>query len=251
MKAILKRVPGRKMKKEADKLSFYDHLDELRSRLIKSIAAVIIFSFGAYHYKDSIIAFITRPVEYLIFTSPSDAFVVQVGLSLFVGALLAAPVVLYQIWQFVLSALREEEKRFIYSFGPASLLLFLIGAVFAFYVVIPFSLRFLLSFSNDILVPMLSVRSYVSFVMMLVLAFGLIFEFPLIILFLAKIGIVTPAFLVQKRRYAIVLFFVVSAVITPPDLVSQFMMAVPLVILYEISIVVSRFFMKESFVYEN
>jgi len=239
------------MTREAEQLSFFDHLDELRSRLIKVFAAILLFSFGAFHFKDWILAFMTKPLENLVFTAPSDAFVVQVGISFFVGTLLAMPVILYQLWQFLSSALKEQEKRMIYSFGPVSLLLFILGTLFAYFIVVPISLGFLLSFSSDILVPMISVRSYISFLMTMVLAFGVIFEFPLLILFLAKIGIATPAFLVQKRRYTIVLIFIVSAILTPPDLFSLFLMAVPLLVMYELSILAAKYMTKEDLAFKS
>jgi len=239
------------MRRVTEQLSFVDHLDELRSRLIKVFAAILLFSFGAYQFKDRILAFLTAPLENLVFTAPSDAFAVTVGISFFVGTLLAMPVILYQLWQFLSSALKEEEKRAIFTFGPVSLLLFILGTLFAYFIVVPISLDFLMSFSNDILVPMISVRSYISFMMTMVLAFGVIFEFPLLILFLAKIGIATPAFLVQKRRYAIVLIFIVSAVITPPDLMSMFLMAAPLMVMYEVSIIAAKAMTKEDLAFKS
>jgi sec-independent protein translocase protein TatC len=238
------------MGRKAEQLSFFDHLDELRQRLIKVAASVLLFSFGAYHFKDAILLFFTRTAGELVFTAPSDAFAVSIGVSFFVGMLLAMPVILFQLWQFLSSALKEDERKAIYVFGPASLLLFIVGALFAYFIVVPISFDFLMSFSSDILVPMISVRSYMSFVMTMVLAFGVMFEFPLLILFLAKIGVATPAFLSQKRRHAIVLIFVVSAIITPPDIVSLFLMAFPLMAMYELSILAARCVNKENLAYK-
>jgi len=239
------------MTKRGDQLSFYDHLDEFRSRLIKTALCILLCSMAAYHYRDPILSLLIKPVERLYFNDPSDAFTIQIGLSLFVGCLIASPFVLYQIWKFVIVALKEEEKRFIYTFGPVSLILFITGTLFAYYIAVPFSISFLLSFSNDMLVPLISVKSYVSFVMTLIMGFGVMFEFPLVILFLAKIGIATPHFLVQKRRHAIVLIFIISAVVTPPDVMSQFVMAIPLMVLYELSIFAARLVAKPNLAYER
>jgi len=239
------------MSKKAKSLSFYDHLDELRERLIKSLLVIVFFSCLAFQIKDQILSFIIKPIGSLVFISPADAFVVYVTLSLFVGLLASFPVLLYQGWRFIAGALREEERRFVYSFGPFSLLLFVFGTLFAYYLVIPISLNFLLSFSNESLMPMISVKSYISFVATLILAFGIIFEFPLVILFLAKIGIATPAFLIQKRKYAVVLIFIVSALVTPPDLITQWLMALPLILLYELSIFGAKLIYKQEMVYEQ
>lgn len=228
------------MKRKPESLSFFDHVEELRERLIKSLLSVALGAVVAYQYKDQFLSFLIQPVGSLVFTSPADAFVVQFGLSLFAGFFLALPVVLYQTWKFVEVALKEGERKFIYFFGPLSLVLFIFGACFAYYAALPFSMKFLLSFSNEQLVPMITVKSYVSFVVTLVLAFGIVFEFPLVIMFLAKIGIATPEFLIQKRKQAIVLIFIVSAVVTPPDVITMWMMALPLLVLYEISILAAK-----------
>jgi len=223
-------------------------MDELRERLVKSIAAIIFLSCLAYSYVDQLLAFIVRPVGQLIYTSPADAFVVHIHLALFTGFLLSSPIVLYQVWRFVACGLREEERKYITTFGPVSFMLFALGTLFAFFIVIPISLQFLLSFSSEDLVPMITIKSYISFVATLILAFGAIFELPLVLLFLTKIGIATPAFLIQKRKYAIVINLIVSALITPPDLITLWLMAVPLSVLYEIGIIVSKLATKDQLV---
>ena len=126
-------------------------------------------------------------------------------------------------------------------FGPLSLVCFLAGVAFGYGVMIPMSMQFLLSFASDTMVPMLSVNKYISYTGSMVFAFGIVFELPLVLLFLTKIGIATPAFLMQERKYALVIILIVSAILTPPDVLSQFLMAGPLVVLYEIGIVVSKF----------
>ena len=237
------------MKRKANNLTFFDHLDELRERLIKSVTVFLLASCVAYQYKDHILAFIIKPVGKLIFTSPADAFVTQLGLSFLGGFLLSLPVTVYQLWSFVAAGLKEEERRFASIFGPASFVLFVLGTAFAYYVFVPFSLSFLLSFSNEHLLPMITVKDYFSYIVTLVFAFGVIFEFPLVILFLTNIGIATPEFLIQKRRHAIVLIFIVAALLTPPDGITQFVMAIPLIVLYEFSIVVAKIVYRNRVVY--
>ena len=228
------------MRKKADDLSFFEHLDELRVRLIKSLGAVIIAACFFYAFIDRTLAWVIKPVGKLVFTSPADAFMARLTLTIFGGFLLALPVVLYQIWRFVAAGLQEKEARTILIFGPASLGLFFLGGLFAYFVAVPMSMNFLLSFSSELMVPMITVKSYISFVGSFILSFGVVFELPLILMFLTKIGIATPAFLVQKRRHAIVIILIVSAILTPPDCVSQLIMAVPLMVLYEVGVLVSK-----------
>ncbi|MBI5415324.1 MAG: twin-arginine translocase subunit TatC [Candidatus Omnitrophica bacterium] len=229
------------MTRNPNDLSFLEHFDELRSRLIKSLIAVAVAACLFYPFVDPVLAFLIRPVGRVVFTSPADAFAARFMLVVWGGVILALPVVLYQFWRFVSAALKEHERKYVSFFAPFSLVLFFAGGAFGYFVMIPVGMKFLLGFATDFMVPMITVQNYLSFVTTLVLAFGVTFELPLVLMFLAKIGIVTPAFLAQKRRHAIVIILIVSAVITPPDAVSQMIMALPLVVLYELGIIVSRF----------
>ena len=218
-------------------MTLYEHMDELRSRLLKVAIAVIICMLIAYCFIDPILAFVLRPVGEVVFTAPSDAFLAQIVLAFLTGCLVSLPIILFHIWRFVSLGLKPQEAHHIKVYGPASLLLFVVGALFAYFVIVPIAIDFLLGFGSATIKPMITIKNYVSFVGTLVLAFGVVFELPLILLFLAHIGVATPAFLEQKRRYAIVLILIVSALITPPDFVTQLMMGVPLIVLYEIGIV--------------
>ena len=221
-------------------MSFWDHLEELRGRLIKALLAFVVASFIFYSFIDHILATLVKPIGHLVFTSPSDAFMARVTLALWGGFFLALPVIFYQLWQFVAAGLKEREKRYVIIFAPVSIILFLIGAIFAYFVAVPMAMQFLMSFSSELMVPMITVKNYISFVGTLMLGFGVVFELPLILMFLTKIGIATPEFLVQKRRHAIVLILIVSAILTPPDIISQLIMAIPLIVLYELGIIVSK-----------
>jgi len=221
--------------------SFFDHIDELRARLIKVAISVVITSIIAYQCIDPVLYYLIHPVGRLVFTSPGEAFTTRIALTLWGGLFLSSPVIVYHLWQFIACGLREHERKYIIVYGPVSLILFLAGAFFAYFLIIPISITFLLGFSSDLLVPMITVKSYISFVGTLMMSFGVIFELPLVLMFLAQIGIATPAFLEQKRAHAIVLILIVSAVLTPPDLVTMFLMAAPLLILYEIGIIVVKF----------
>ena len=220
-------------------LSFFDHLDELRARFIKSFVSFLAAVFVFYPFASHVLRILSKPVGKLIFTSPADAFMAHITLSLWGGLFLAFPVILYQIWQFVSAGLTEKERRYILFLGPFSMVLFLAGGLFAYFVIIPISLKFLLTFSSDSIVPMIEIKNYISFAGTFILSFGVVFELPLILMFLTKIGVATPAFLIQKRRHAIIILLIISAILTPPDVISQLLMAAPLIILYEISIIVS------------
>lgn len=228
------------MDKRPDDLNFLDHLDELRGRLIKSALAVVSAACLFYPVVDEALAILIKPMGKVIFTAPGEAFMTRITLTMIGGVFLALPVILFQGWRFVAAGLKEHEIKYVKIFAPFSFLLFWAGVLFSYYIVVPISIRFLLGFSSDVIVPMITIKNYVSFVATMLLAFGIIFELPLILMFLTMIGVASPAFLIQKRKYAVVMILIVSALITPPDVISQLLMAVPLIILYEIGIVVSR-----------
>jgi sec-independent protein translocase protein TatC len=230
----------RAMKRNPDDLSFLDHYEELRSRLITCVCSVLIGACIFYSVLDPVLAFLIRPVGQLVFVAPSEAFVARMVLAGFGGLFLAFPVILYQVWRFVAAGLKEEEIAHIRVFAPCSLLLFILGGIFAYCLAVPVAIRFLLSFSTETIVPMITVKSYISFVGTMVLAFGIIFELPLVLMFLTKIGVATPVWLAEKRRYAVIIILIVSAVLTPPDVITQVILAVPLIILYEIGILAAK-----------
>lgn len=227
------------MEKKDSAFDFFDHLEELRSRLIKSVIFFIICSCFFYKYVDKAFYFFVKPVGRLIFTSPEEGFSVYMTLTLLGGVFLSAPFIFYQAWRFVSVGLSDHEKRYTAFFVPLSFFIFIGGALFGYAVILPIALKFFLSFSSPWLMPMITAGKYISFAGALILSFGMAFELPLVIAFLTKIGIVNPKFLTEKRGYVIVLIFIVSAVLTPPDCASQILMALPLWGLYEISILLS------------
>lgn len=181
-----------------------------------------------------------KPAGKLVFIAPQEAFVTYIKVSLIAGIFLAFPVLIWQVWRFVSAGLTGTEKKYFLYYAPFSFMLFFIGSAFAYFVILPIGMRFLLGFATDSLQPMISVSKYVSFAGMLLLAFGVVFELPLVVLFLTKIRLVTPEFLKRKRKQSILIIFIVAAILTPPDMVTQCLMAGPLILLYEISILFSR-----------
>ncbi|HMM22844.1 MAG TPA: twin-arginine translocase subunit TatC [Selenomonadales bacterium] len=223
-------------------MSLVGHLEELRRRMIVSALAVLLTSGACYFYASELVHLITAPAGRLYYLNPAEAFFTYLKVSFFAGLLLALPVIFYQLWAFIMPALTKDEYRIGAVLVPCSLLLFFVGLGFSYFLVLPAGIKFFMGFATEDLQPMFSIGQYVSFVVSFLLPFGLIFELPLIILVLAKFGMITSNFLVVKRKLVIVLSFVVGAVISPtPDVFSQTMIAVPLLILYELSILVVKY----------
>ena len=232
-----------------------EHLRELRSCLITSLIAVIIGFAASYGFIKPIGTWFFKPLmevlpeeSTLIFTSYQEGFFFYLKLALVCGLLLATPVIFYQIWKFIAPGLFKHEKRILVPFTFLSTICFLGGTAFGYFVVFPPAFRFLVGYSNDFLTSMPAVSEYFSLALRLLIAFGVIFEMPILMVFLAKMGVVSVAFLNKNRKYAILINFVIAAILTPtPDVVNQMMMGIPLLILYEISVVAVHFFGKKGF----
>lgn len=228
------------MDKEENEMGFLDHLEELRGRIIKSLISIILFSILAYVFSEKLLEFITGPIPEVYFMAPTEAFSTRIKISLIAGIIISVPVIFYHVWKFIAPGLFQREIKMVVPFVLASTVFFLIGAVFCFFLVLPLSIKFLLGFGTEKLKPMIQIKDYVSFVSYLILAFGAVFELPVISYFLGKIGVITPQTLRKGRRYAITAILVLAAVITPPDVFSQMMLAGPLYFLYEVSIFVVK-----------
>lgn len=228
------------------KLTLTKHLEELRARIIKSIIFVILGSIAAYSFVDIIISSIVKPVGKLVFIAPQEAFIANIKLAFFGGLILSSPFVLYQVWRFIQSGLKKTEIRYVLIFAPLSFIFFILGAGIGYFIIVPIGVKFLLGFATDLVAPMITISKYITFAGSLTLIFGIIFELPLATLFLTKIGMVTPSFLCAKRRHVIVGIFIIAAILTPPDVVTQCLMAVPLIFLYEVGIIFSRLVYKPA-----
>lgn len=229
-----------------DKMSLVDHLQELRKRLITAIIAVVVGSTICYFYAAELVHFITAPAGKLYYMSPGEAFFSYLRVSFFAGFLLALPVVLYQVWAFVVPALSNKERLASFILVPTSVALFLIGLAFSYIWVLPAGIKFFMGFSTEDLQPMLSLGQYLSFVISFLLPFGFIFELPLLIVVLAKFGIIGSEFLTSKRKHVLVLSFVVGAIISPtPDVFSQTMIAVPVIVMYEMSRLIVKYILRK------
>jgi sec-independent protein translocase protein TatC len=226
------------------KMSFLEHLDELRQRLIVSIIAVVVGFLIAFVFIDYIFAFVMRPLQQilpsggrLIYTEATEAFMLQLKMSALAGVVLAAPVIMWQLWLFIAPGLYSREKRFALPFVLFSTVFFVGGVAFAHYVVFPAAWKFFASFNNDYMEFMPKVSEAFGLYAYMLLAFGIIFQMPTLVLALARMGVVTAGFLWRHTKYAILLIFIASAVITPSsDVVNQSLMAVPMLALYLLSI---------------
>jgi sec-independent protein translocase protein TatC len=224
-------------------MSFLEHLQELRFRLLHAAVAIVLGFVICISFAKRLFDFLSAPLiellpkdSSLVFTALPDPFFMYLKVSFVAGLFIAIPYVLYQVWKFIAPGLYLKERKLALPFVVAATVLFYVGAVFAYFVVFPVVFKFFLGFQSADLKPMISIKEYVSLIMKLMLAFGAIFETPIIIIFLGLLGIVDTALLKKGRRYFIVIAFVVGAILSPPDVISQILMGVPLLALYEVSI---------------
>jgi len=236
-----------------EKLAFSDHLEELRKRLIICLIAIGIGFSISYFFAESIFKFLAAPLyaqlpggSTFIFTGLTDAFFTYIKLSFFTGIFFATPVILHQLWGFVAPGLYEHEKRYVGPFIILGTLLFIIGIAFGYFVVFPVAFKFFVSYTTDSIKILPSIKEYLSFSCMFLLAFGAIFEIPIFLFFLVKMGVVSEKQLRANRKYAILLAFVVAAILTPtPDVVNQTLMAAPIIVLFEISLILIKLLVKK------
>jgi len=233
-------------------MGLMDHLAELRGRLVRCCIAVMVGFFACWAVVDPIFDALVAPLlsvlpegSHAIYTTLPEGFFTRMHIAFVAGVFVSSPVIFYQIWSFIAPGLYEEEKQHIVPVAFMSAVFFISGGAFCYFVVFPNAFSFFVSYATDTIVAMPKVSDYLSFVLKLILAFGLVFEMPLFAFFLARMGIVTAELMRKVRRYAILGIFIVAAVLSPPDVVSQLLMAAPMLLLYEISILVAAGFGKK------
>lgn len=229
------------------------HLAELRKRLKIAVLAYVVGVAILMNYSDVVFNFIAMPLREalppntpLVFLNAPDVFFTYLKIALVLSIFITSPITFYQVWAFIAPGLYQNEKRAFVGFFIASLLLLFAGAAFAFYIVFPLIFQFFLGFSTDTIQAMPAVKEYLTLVLKLLFAFGLSFEIPIVIMILVKLGLVDAAGLAAKRRYVIVWAFIMSAILTPPDIISQTLLAIPMLLLYEVGILLAKMKGKEK-----
>ena len=240
-----------------------EHLADLRKRIIISISSVFAWFFICFNYSEDIFRALVFPLKFeiglimkppyvslvpskirnpsLIFTAPGEAFWMHLKIAFVAGLFLSLPVIFYQIWKFVSPGLLQKEKKYVVPVVTGATVLFILGGGFCLLFVLPFAMGFLLTYKTESMTPMLSIGSYVDFCLKFILSFGAVFELPVAIIFLTRIGVVRPDTLARNRKYAILFAFIVAAILTPtPDVFTQTLMAVPIIVLYEGGIILAR-----------
>jgi len=248
-----------------DKMPITEHLGDLRKRILISLVSVTVGFAVCFYYSERIFDVLTFPLNTvlklsfstpyfafeptenpgieLVFLAPAEALWMHFKISFIAGFILSTPVIFHEVWKFISPGLMAKEKRYTLPFVFVTTFLFLLGALFCFIIVLPFAMNFLLTYKTENLKPMLSVGKYIDFCLKFIIAFGVIFELPVVSVFLTKMGIVTTEFLKKNRKYAVLIAFVLAAFLTPtPDAFNQTLMAVPIIILYEVGIWASVFF---------
>lgn len=233
------------MKEKA--MTIIEHLEELRKVIIISFLSLIPTSVVGWLLRERTLAILLKPATdrhvKLVYLTPMEPFFVMMKVAIISGVILATPIILWQVWSFILPALRSHEKRMLVAIVPFSVLLFVVGVVFGYLTVFKFGMNFFINFASSqiiALTPTFKLSDYLSFAISFLLPFGVIFEMPLVVLVLAKIGIVNSRFLAKKRKYAILIIFIIAAIVTPtPDVFTQTFVAGPMYILYEVSILIA------------
>lgn len=238
---------------DEEKQPFLSHLEELRKRLVSISIGVGAGFVICYIFSERLFQLLILPLknvlpegDKLIFTNLPEMFLTYLKVSLIAGVLLSSPFIFYQLWLFIAPGLYQREKKYIFPFVIFSTILFVGGSLFGYFVVFPFGFKFFIGFSNEYVKALPSVKQYFSFSIKLLFAFGVVFELPVVVFFLAKMGIVTPELMKKKRKYAILMTFVAAAILTPPDVITQCMMAGPLIVLYEVGIILARIAQKKA-----
>ncbi len=232
-------------------MTFIEHLEELRKRVIVSLIAVGVCFIISYIFSKQILSFILLPYTKnvgknpLVFITPVEGFLTYLKVAFFSGLFFASPVILYEFWAFVDPALYPHERKVAFPTLVLSIIFFVGGCAFCYFLVLPIAVKYLiLGFSSDILSPMISVGKYLSFSLVLILAFGLIFESPLVLFFMNRLGLIQVETLTKNRSVIIVVIFIIAAILTPPDVISQILLALPLLFLFELTILAIKIFGK-------
>lgn len=230
--------------------SFITHFSELRIRIVRSLCIVFCLAIGAYFFFDYIMQLLIVPatgqISQFYFLKPHEAFMVRLKVSVVSACVFAAPYLLYEAWAFVVPGLVPQEKRIVMPLTFVSMFLFALGVLFAYWIILPFGLRFLLHFSSDVFLPLITMDAYIQFVCTVLLSSGIVFLIPIVIVMLVCCNVVSARAIASKRGHVLIGIFVLAAILTPPDVVTQCLIALPLYVLFEMSLLVSRMYVKRK-----
>jgi len=254
-----------------NKMPLTGHLGDLRKRLLISFGTLFVTFLVSFAFSENIFKLVMFPLKKrllvstdnpylrfipqdklqdikLVFLAPAEAFWMHIKIAFVAGLIMALPVIFYQVWKFVSPGLLQKERRYVVPFIFVATSLFLVGAAFCFLIVLPFAMRFLLTYKvGDFLSPMLSIGRYVDFCLKFILSFGAVFELPIAVVFFVRMGLVTPRTLAKNRKFAVLGAFIIAAILTPtPDFFNQTLMAVPMIVLYEAGIIIARIFVRKK-----
>jgi len=252
-----------------DKAPLTEHLGELRNRIVVSLIIVLAAFAASFYFSENIFRLLTMPIHNtvsfsihnpfihfhpgknpdlkLIFIAPAEAVWMHIKISFISAFIISSPIIFYEIWRFIAPGLLEKERKHALPFVFTTTSLFLLGSLFCFIIILPFAMNFLLSYKTENLQPMISVGKYIDFCLKFIISFGAIFELPVGMVFITKMGIVTPEFLAKNRKYSVLIAFILAALLTPtPDAFNQTLMAIPIIVLYETGILASRILNKKK-----
>jgi sec-independent protein translocase protein TatC len=229
-------------------MSLWGHLDELRSRIVKAGASLLVCFCISLAFSTPLINFLKKPLESVLpdgtsvlhFTGPMDVFMIKVKVAFLVSVVFGAPVWLYQFWKFLEPALYPKERKYVLPFIAATIGCFLAGVFFCYYLMLPMALQYLVGIGLEVGTPMITITDYISLITVMILGFGLVFETPVILVLMAMLNLVTAETLAEQRRMTFVVILIIAAIITPPDPISMLGMAIPCYLMYELSIVIIR-----------
>ncbi|MCL4125343.1 UNVERIFIED_CONTAM: hypothetical protein GTU68_041336 [Idotea baltica] len=233
-------------------MEFLDHVSELRNRLIYVVISIIIGSVLCYFFSGQIFNLLSKPYFSsfsgfeLIGTGPAEAFLLKIKVAIFSGLILASPFIFFQLWKFIEPGLHNNERKLFIPFILFSSILFLIGVIFCYWIVLPLAFKFFeAQYASIGVTPTIRISEHLSILIKALLGFGIIFELPVLSLLLAKLGVIDHKFLIKYFRHSLVIIFILSAFLTPPDVLSQFLMAGPLIVLYGVSILLVKYSEKD------
>ncbi len=231
-------------------MTVVDHLDEFRSRILISLGVIIVFTVAGFFFSDYLVNFINEPFnqtgQKLNIFKLTGGFIIRIKVALVAAIMLSLPVIIFQLWRFIFPAVSKKDRWFSRISIFSATMLFYGGIAFVFFVILPFAIKVLLGFIGEEMISTIGANDYISFILIASLAMGFLFELPIIVMVLTKIGIITPEFLIQKRKYSLIGIWIIAAIITPQDILTQVVVGIPLMFLYEISILISKIIVRRK-----